>query len=710
MLLRQPLARTAFPQAGQRRHASRVPALAAGVAALLAGAAPLQASILETNFADRWVDSAERLEIRLDDRPELLSARLRVLIGPNDYSGLATLAGPGLLHVDTSIARLPAGNTEVVVYSEGQSGWQEVGRAALRVRTRAGFEESEFSPRLSMTNKSQWLEGHRDQAPAPQRATYHDLAGNFSLQSRHTRGNLELSSRAQVIGSSVRQEALRFGQRFDAAPKVDLADFLVSLRNQNTAFELGQLSVGNHPLLVSYLSSRGFEVSQRAGSRLDFRAAAVAGQQVTGYSRLLGVDFDENQVTLATLGFSPLNNQPDGLRLELSWMDAERPSQSGFNIGQVTDAERSRGLGLRLAAQTPGRRVGGEIAWARSRYVNPEDPLLSFGQALVPVIEESNSAWMATTRIALLQNRRVGDNQYANVSLNANFQRVDPLYRSLGAFVQPDLQQLAVALSGQLGSYSLQLRHSDQEDNLDDIPTVLKTRTRGTTADFSWPLGSLRANPATGRSLWPNLTLRAGRIHQFAANEPISEFSEFNSPSHLPDQVTSQYGLQANWSLGRASLGYAVNFTDQDNRQPGREQADFKSLNHGVNVSWTVGSALSLNLGISRARNAEIERDLARYSDSLNAGLNWRINQRLAFAAAWQGGRNHDSLAQAEGRNRSLNATLSGNVELPMPGRRIPAQLFVAYSRQSSSNENRIFDFDSRFGTWTLNSGLSFTF
>ncbi len=706
MLLRLPQVRTVRPQA--YAPVSRG-VLAASMAALLA-ASPLHAGIVASNVADGWVSAGERLEIQLEDRAELSGTRLRVLIGRDDYSGVTTLAAPGLLYVDTSVVGLPSGTRELVVYSEAMEGWQEVGRLALRVRTRAGFEASEISPRLSLTNKSQWREGHRDQAPPPPRATYHDLAGNFSLQSRHTRGDLELASRVQLVGSSVRQEALRFGQRFDDAPKVDLAEYLLSLRHNDMAFDLGHVSIGNHPLLVSTLSSRGFEFSQRAGSRLDLRAAAVAGQQVTGYSRLLGVDFEDNRVTMATLGFSPLELRPQTLRLEVSWMDAERPSRSGFNIGQVTDAERSRGLGLRLSGQTSGRRMTGEVAWARSRYVNPEDPLLSFGQPLVPVVEESNGAWMASTRIALLQNRSVGDNRVANVSLNASFQRVDPLYRSLGAFVQPDLQQLTVSLSGQLGNYSLQLRHSDQEDNLDRIPTVLKTRTRGTSADFSWPLGALRANPATGRSLWPNLNLRAGRVHQFAANAPTPEFSEFDSPSHLPDQVTTQYGVQANWSLGRASLGYAVNFTDQDNRQPGRAQADFKSLNHGLNLSWMLGSSLSLTAGVSRARNAELERGIARYSDSLNAGLNWRMGQRMGFAAAWQGGRNHDSLAQAEARNRSLNATLSGDVDLPLPGRRVPAQLFVAYSRQSSSNENRLFGFDSRFGTWTLNSGLSFTF
>ncbi len=664
---------------------------------------------IEGDFAERWVSSDERLELRIDDTHELANAQLRILIGDDDYSGVTTRSAPGVLHVETGVVGLPAGNTQVIVYAENASGWTEITRLPLRVRTRAGFEEAQFEPRLAMTNASQWREGHRDQSPPPQRPTYHNLAGNFALQSRHTRGAFELESRGSIVGSSVRQEALRFSQQREAAPKVDLADFLVTLRAGETAFNLGHISIGSHPLLINYLSSRGLDMTHSFGSRLDLHAAAVAGQQVTGYSRLLGVDFDDNRVTMATLGFSPLRDRPSAIRMELSWMDAERPSLAGFNIGEVTDAERSSGLGLRLSAATDGGRAAAELAWARSRYVNPEDPLLSFGQTLVAVEEESSNAWQASARFALLRNRQLGKH-YANVNLNVNFQRVDPLYRSLGAFVQPDVQQLAAALSSQLGSYSLQLRHSEQEDNLDSIPTVLKTRTRNTTADFTWPLGALKANPETGRSLWPNLTLRAGRVHQFAANEPIPQFSEFNSASHLPDQVTVQYGAQANWSLGMVSLGYALNFSDQDNRQPGRELADFQSLNHGVTVNWNVNNTLSVNAGISRARNAEREREIARYSDSLNGGLSWRINQRMALALNWQGGRSHDSLDQAAARNRSLNANLSGGFDLPLPGRRVPAQLFFAYTRQSSSNENRIFGFDSQFGTWAFNSGLSFSF
>jgi len=687
------------------RRSRSVPLTAAALATALA----LPAGALETDFADRWVSPGDRIELRFDPAEAEGAFGLRVLVGGDDYSGLASLSAPGVLELEGVAIGLPSGNSTVVVYAETTSGWRELGRAPIRVRTRAGFEESSITPRLALTNQSQWAEGHSGDARRPARPTYHDLAGNFRLESSHTRNALELDTRFSLVGNSVRSQALRFGQRGNDAPKVDLADWRVELGLGETELSAGHLRVGTHPLLVNSLSSRGVDVSRPVGERVDLHAAAVAGRQSTGFQRLLGVGFDDNRVMLATVGIEPLERHPDALRLELSWMDAERPSQPGFNIGEVTDTERSRGAGLRLSARTPGGRLSGEFGWARSRYVNPEDPLLSQGSTLVPVVEETNAAWQASARATLLQNREIGGRR-ANATLNLAFERIDPMYRSLGAFVQPDRQQFNATLATQLDSYSLQLRYSEQEDNLDNVPTVLKTRTRNTGIDFNWPLGSLRSNPETGRSLWPNLSLRAGRVHQYAANEPIPAFSEFDSASHLPDQVTLQAGMQANWSIGPASLGYSLNFSDQDNRQPGREQADFQSLNHGINVSWNIIDGLSTTLGLSRARNAEREREIARYTDSLNAGVNWRINSAMALAVNWQGGRNHDSLDQAEARNRSLNANLSGSLDLPLPGRRVPAQLFVSYSRQSSSNLNRVFDFASDQSLWTLNSGLSFEF
>lgn len=681
----------------------------AGLSAAIALALAPAAKGLETDFSDRWISPDERIELRFDPAQAEGAFGLRVLIGGNDYSGLAQLSGPGVLDIEAGAIGLPSGNSTLVLYAETTDGWRELGRSAIRVRTRAGFEESSITPRLAMTNQSQWAEGTAGDARPPPRPTFHDMAGNFRLETRHTRNAVELASRFSLVGNSVRTQALRFGQRGNDAPKVDLADWRVDLGIGDTEFSAGHLRVGTHPLLINSLSSRGVDMNQPLGERVDLHAAAVAGRQSTGFERLLGVDFDDNRVMLATLGVSPLQQHPDSLRLEFSWMDAERPSRPGFSIGEVADSERSRGAGLRLRARSPGGRVSGEIGWARSRYVNPEDPLLSQGDTLVPVVEESNAAWQASTRLALLQNRQLGGRR-ANATLNLAFERVDPMYRSLGAFVQPDRQQFSATLATQLDSYSLQFRYSEQEDNLDDIPTVLKTRTRNSGVDFNWPLGSLRSNPETGRSLWPNLSLRLGRTHQYAANEPIPAFSEFDSPSHLPDQVTLQAGVQANWSVGPASVGYSLNFSDQDNRQPGRELADFQSLNHGINVSWNVIDGVSTTVGLSRARNAERERAIARYTDSLNAGVNWRINSRMALSVNWQGGRNHDSLDQAEARNRSLNANLSGGLDLPFPGRRIPAQLFASYSRQSASNLNRIFGFASDQSLWTLNSGLSFEF
>ena len=97
-------------------------------------------------------------------------------------------------------------------------------------------------------------------------------------------------------------------------------------------------------------------------------------------------------------------------------------SRTGFNTGAVPDAERSRGLGLRLLGTSEGGRVQGELALARSRFVNPFDPALALDGELQPVQPETRNAALAALRFALLQQARVGT-QALDLTLDVRHER-----------------------------------------------------------------------------------------------------------------------------------------------------------------------------------------------------------------------------------------------------------------------------------------------
>jgi hypothetical protein len=100
----------------------------------------------------------------------------------------------------------------------------------------------------------------------------------------------------------------------------------------------------------------------------------------------------DNYIVGASMGFDLLKSRPGGLRLGVMYMQGEIASLPDFNTGQVPDAQEDRAYGIKVLASTPNERLRGSLELARSRYTNPEDPLISQGLAVVPVKAETSWA------------------------------------------------------------------------------------------------------------------------------------------------------------------------------------------------------------------------------------------------------------------------------------------------------------------------------
>src|SRR5690606_17423531 len=184
----------------------------------------------------------------------------------------------------------------------------------------------------------------------------------------------------------------------------------------------------------------------------------------------------------------------------------------------------------------------------------------------------------------LVQNRMVGKHA-ASLSLALRHERVDPQYRTVAAAVQSDIDQNVVEMTGFLGPLQVQLGHSRSEDNLDDIPSVLTTRTRRSNAGVGLALGGLFENAGGAATGLPVRGYNFDRVHQFGTGVPVnSGFSE----SHVPDHIGERHGVNLNWQGNAWTFGYRVEFSEQDNRQPGRESADFEHRVHGANLSLSL--------------------------------------------------------------------------------------------------------------------------
>jgi hypothetical protein len=91
----------------------------------------------------------------------------------------------------------------------------------------------------------------------------------------------------------------------------------------------------------------------------------------------------------------------------------------------------------------------------------------------------------------------------------------------------------------------------------------------------------------------PMVSFAFNRIRQFGDGSLGN--SLFDSASQVPDQITTSQVLGAEWQPGTARLTYEWDRSLQDNRQPGRESADFETVKHTFGVG--VMSTAALDLG-----------------------------------------------------------------------------------------------------------------
>jgi hypothetical protein len=398
------------------------------------------------------------------------------------------------------------------------------------------------------------------------------------------------------------------------------------------------------------------------------------------------------------------------LRAELTWLDASQVSTFGFDTGEVPDAERSRGFGLRVLGSTTDGRLRAELAVARSNFTNPDDPALAQGGDLQPVQQATRTAHVVDLHADLLRQAPVfGEAHPLDLGLHLRHERAAPLYRSVGAFVTADQVLGRLQLQARLAGAQLQLQGVQRRDNLDDIPTLLSNRTDEATISVDLPLPAWLGTPGAA-SGWPTLALVWQRVHQRATNEPDVDGSGI-APTHRPDQINRSRQINLAWALpGASTVAYGLASSDQDNRQPGRERADFRNLAHQLSLAATLTEGLRTQLGLTRSRNQSVEQSLETWNTGVQLGVDWRVSERWALAVNLSRNLSDDSLDRATAR--SLGGQLQSTWRFDLPGidRKIPGQVFVRLARDGQRSEDRVFGQRSDRRAGWVDVGLSIEF
>lgn len=670
----------------------------------------LQAQVLlQTSDFDpnEWVDPFQPISFRLSHVPGPSKGRLAFFIGPHDVTALMRMTAPGEYRYKASLSPLPSGENTLIIYlTHDDNRWTELASLPLRVLSAGGFEESEIQLRLDISGQGQAVEDSSDDDPSPETVKTKSLALQGGLSTRHVRKDIDIQTSWNIVGSSIKEEALRFSEKEKEATKVDLSDYLIEIKKGESNFQLGHVSSGNHPLLMSGISNRGITTAWRVFDKLDMSVSAQNGQSITGATNLLGFkDYDNNRINGLSMGLNLMDGSEGQLRVELTYLDAKITAADNFNFGEVTDAQRSDGLGIIIRGNNASGRLRGDIAFARSTFENPVDPFLEQDFDLVESTQTTDNAQSIRIEYDLITPDYDQHENPWSLTASLTHSLTDPFYSSVGAFITPDIRDNGITFAGQAGPVNWQLQHNQTRDNLDDIQTILTTLTRNTVFSASFPLKTMWQS---GSAFIPDsLSYDYQRNHQFGDNLPPT----FDPDSHIPDQLNKQNSLGLEWQIGSSSLSYTYAESDQDNRQIGRENADFKTQDHGVSLNTSLFESFNINLSLTRTNAEDIEQSLERMTTSTSIGVDWAVSDRFSVSG------NISTTAEDDSQNLATNDSDSDQVQLSyrmdMPdgsGGKIPVQTFIRYSSNENKSVDNQFQFESNTENRAINTGFSISF
>ncbi|PSB02462.1 hypothetical protein [Merismopedia glauca] len=664
----------------------------------------------------------EALRVKLDRIPATTEGKLAVFVDNTDVTSQVQIIGNEIVY-QSQILPLSTGEHQLTVYLvKSVDAWEAIATFPIKVTdanipipattppTEAITQANPLTitPRLAVNIKSQFSESRTLDAGISERPTFTDIAFTGGFSSQYQKDRTNLNSNFTLVGSSFQQEALRFSELQETAPQIDLSEYLFDLNFGNTQIVAGHMCYGNHPFLISSTCSRGLSAKIKLNDVVDISAAQISSTRIVGFDNFFGLAEEENNLTAATLGLQILQNPAGGVRLDTTWMDGSRLPISSFNVGEVVDAEESQGIGLRLIGADESGRLKADLGFVRSTFTTPSlnDPQLTEGLDIVEVEPVTRNAWYGEANYDLLKDIKLDDTRSLSLALNLRHERIEPQFGTLGTTVTADQLQTKYGLNAAIAGATIQVQHIRLSDNLANLPNILKTQTRNTSLSVNAPFQSIFLNNSP---LLPTLTYNFQETQQAGSiiNALEGGFDEF---SEIPDQFNTSHQIGINWTTPQLTFSYQYTNAFQDNRQLGRENADFKNIGHQFSATWQPSSRFSLSLGYNLNSAKNFEQEVTRFTHSPTLGLSWEFIPSWTFACNYNRSDDTDSLDESFNRGENLDLLLTWQFKVQSLGREIPGSFFIRYGRQSTLNQNSLFDLNTNATIETVNGGLNFSF
>ncbi len=755
---------------------------------------------IKAGFDSKPVSPDEPIELTLSRQPAATEGRIAIVVGSTDLTDLFAVEGTSLKYSPNPFP-LPTGDNELTVYLVAASGeWKPLASFKLKVAAKAepaapvvaetaptatteqtqtaqatngeqsvqaqtaegaqpaaqpqtsaeptkrrfGFDKFELAPSLNIGFKSQIAETHFPETNKPERPTFADATLQGTWKSEMARGTFNMQHQFDIIGTSFRNEALRFAEQGANARNIELSSYLMQFQHGTRKFNVGHSSFGAQRHLINNFSSRGFTIASPVNDHLDVSLVAMNATNIVGFDNFSGLANAKHRLYGGVVGLEVFSKRPGGLRFETGAVDAWfLANRQNFNQGNINDSERSKGASIRMLAKDKTERLKFDAGFTRSQFFNPDDPLLNqnavnvvqsqittrnarYAEGSIDLLKEFSfvkakpaATQPATTDASAQQTTTaqaaavLPDPKKLNLTLNLKHERVDPLFKSISASAQPDLNQNIVEVVGSFGELTFTGSHTQFNDNLAGIRTILRTNTRRETFGINTPTQHLlRLRPAAvPNPFLPRIGYTFERTRAVADFIPIG--GGFDQPGAIPNQANINHSLTAEWQFKdnfRAS--YRLNHTLQDNRAVGRDIADLQNFVHTASFGWTPKPTLELSfdLNFEDANN----REQANTNRTLRFGFvaNWQATTRQTVSATFATLGAGDLLRTNNSRNNEFD--LQWNYKLTRENenkfKKVQMVYFLRYSNRFARTNNFVENLNNLTKLNTFNTGLNFIF
>lgn len=669
---------------------------------------------VSANFTNREVSPNEKIQLTLSRELETGKEELAVFIGENDLTSVFIIEPKSAVFVPRLVT-LPIGESNLVVYLIKEGNWETLAEFKLKVKAANSAQtdtektDVEFTPNVALNLKGQNQTLTFPRESSPDRNPFTDLAGQGTISLKVSRRGWKFSNQFDLAGSSFQPEALRFGELGKKAPLIDLSSYLIEISKGRFKVNFGHVSFGSNRHLVNSFSSRGISVTIPVGKQNEVSVAAMNGTSIVGFDNFVGIRTGRHSILGATFAREFFKERPGGLRTEFTVFRGSVLPLTNFNGGEVNDAEKSLGFGFKTLGNAFKERLRYEIGVTRSKFTNPSDRLLEQDLTVTQVREVWRTARYGEISFDFLKDAKIWKEKTLKLTGTYRHEEIQPLFRSIGASTQADRRQNQFEVTVNLGEMNFTYGNLRDRDNLGNITSILQTLGRRQNTIFSLPLNSFFTPEKTKKWL-PQISYSYDFVHQFGAFLPVN--GEFRDLSQVPDQMTHNQTVNAVWQLSdKFNFSYRYNRTFQDNRQPGREIADFRSLINAVTVGTKPFGSLDLDIELSRENQQNLEQPRTDQTFRLGTRLTWRtpflknstFNANLSTTLAGDTNNSTDS------RNAEFDVQWTYKFGFGTKKfKKAEAQFFIRYANRYGKTIDRIFFVNNFNKTQGFNFGLNF--